>query len=123
MDRPTISEAPELPADLTSTSQEPFVWTKQWYPGVPSDHHRFTSDWLPVTSSGDTAFCYVPLLMLSASEIASAVSIMEALSTKKPNAIHLLGKELVIWRDDEGQWVCMDDQCSHRLAPLSGAKI
>lgn len=39
MDRPTISEAPELPADLTSTSQEPFIWTKQWYPGASSDHH------------------------------------------------------------------------------------
>jgi phenylpropionate dioxygenase-like ring-hydroxylating dioxygenase large terminal subunit len=48
---------------------------------------------------------------------------MEALSTKKPNAIDLLGKELVIWRDNKGQWVCMDDQCSHRLAPLSGANI
>ena len=49
-----------------------------------------------------------------------AVSIMDALDTKKPNAISLLGKELVVWRDDAGQWVCMDDQCSHRLAPLSG---
>ena len=48
------------------------------------------------------------------------VSIMDALDTKKPNAISLLGKELVVWRDDAGQWVCMDDQCSHRLAPLSG---
>ena len=49
-----------------------------------------------------------------------AVSIMDALDTKKPNAISLLGKELVVWRDDAGQWACMDDQCSHRLAPLSG---
>lgn len=49
-----------------------------------------------------------------------AVSLMEALSPKKPNAIQLLGKELVLWKNDEGQWVCMDDQCSHRLAPLSG---
>lgn len=123
MDRPTISEAFELPADLTSTSQEPFVWTKHWYPGYSSDHHRFTSDWLTVIFSGDTAFWYMPYLMRNVSQSASAVSLMEALSTKKPNAIHLLGKELVIWRDDEGQWVCMDDQCSHRLAPLSGANI
>ena len=121
MDRPTVSEAPELPADLTSTSQEPFVWTKQWYPGTLSEKHRFTCDWLPVISSGHTAFWYVPFLIRSVSAL--PVSIMEALSTKKPNAIHLLGKELVIWRDDEGQWVCMDDQCAHRLAPLSGAKI
>jgi len=49
-----------------------------------------------------------------------AVSVMSALSTDKPNAQHLLGKELVVWRTDEGEWVCMNDQCSHRLAPLSG---
>ncbi len=48
------------------------------------------------------------------------MSVMSALSTDKPNAQHLLGKELVVWRTDEGEWVCMNDQCSHRLAPLSG---
>ncbi len=51
------------------------------------------------------------------------MSIVEALNPKKPNALHLLGKELVAWRTDEGEWVCMDDQCSHRLAPLSGLAL
>ena len=60
----------------------------------------------------------LPVLIATPSCI--VVSIMDALDTKKPNAISLLGKELVVWRDDAGQWVCMDDQCSHRLAPLSG---
>ncbi|CAL5229391.1 g12709 [Coccomyxa viridis] len=83
LDRPAAPDAVEIPDDLTSTSQEPFVWTKQWYP----------------------------------------VSIVEALNPKKPNALHLLGKELVAWRTDEGEWVCMDDQCSHRLAPLSEGRV
>ncbi len=52
-----------------------------------------------------------------------AVSILEALNPEKPNALQLLGKELVAWRTDEGEWVCMDDQCSHRLAPLSGTAL
>lgn len=51
------------------------------------------------------------------------MSLIEPLNPKKPNALHLLGKELVAWKTDEGEWVCMDDQCSHRLAPLSGPAL
>ncbi len=49
-----------------------------------------------------------------------AVTLTAALNPRKPNAIQLLGKELVLWKDEAGEWVCMADKCSHRLAPLSG---
>lgn len=51
------------------------------------------------------------------------VSIVEDLETYKPNAIKLLGKNLVLWRDNDEQWRCFDDVCPHRLVPLSEGRI
>jgi hypothetical protein len=44
---------------------------------------------------------------------------MDVLSKERPNAIELLGKNLVVWYN-EGTWTCFEDLCPHRLAPLSG---
>eukprot|EP00883_Tetradesmus_obliquus_P015685 jgi/Sobl393_1/8841/SZX73315.1 len=41
----------------------------------------------------------------------------------RPHAVTLLGKQLVLWRDGQGQWQCMQDACPHRLAPLSEGRI
>ncbi|MDJ0714973.1 MAG: Rieske 2Fe-2S domain-containing protein [Prochloraceae cyanobacterium] len=40
-----------------------------------------------------------------------------------PNAIELLGKKLVIWKNNLGDWVVMDDVCPHKLIELSKGKI
>ena len=45
---------------------------------------------------------------------------VEYLHTDRPNAIALLGKDLVVWKDTAGKWHCFEDRCPHRLAPLSG---
>ena len=39
----------------------------------------------------------------------------------RPHAVTVLGRDLVIWRDQQGEWRAFDDACPHRLAPLSGA--
>lgn len=44
---------------------------------------------------------------------------MDVLSKERPNAIELMGKNLVVWYN-EGTWICFEDLCPHRLAPLSG---
>ncbi|KAK9835403.1 hypothetical protein WJX81_007403 [Elliptochloris bilobata] len=51
------------------------------------------------------------------------VAIADDLDPLKPFATKLLGKELVVWRDAEGQWRCFQDKCPHRLAPLSEGRI
>lgn len=38
-------------------------------------------------------------------------------------AITVLGFDLVVWRDNEGQWRCFRDACPHRAAPLSEGTI
>ena len=35
----------------------------------------------------------------------------------------MLGRNLVVWRDQQGEWRAFDDVCPHRLAPLSGDRI
>lgn len=40
-----------------------------------------------------------------------------------PTAVHLLGGELVVWKDLEGEWRVFLDKCPHRLAPLSVSKL
>jgi phenylpropionate dioxygenase-like ring-hydroxylating dioxygenase large terminal subunit len=42
------------------------------------------------------------------------------LDPSHPNAITLLGTELVVWKDNNGAWRCLEDRCPHRAAPLSG---
>ncbi len=44
------------------------------------------------------------------------------LDPSRPNAVTLLGKRLVIWKDGAGTWSCLEDRCPHRAAPLSGRR-
>lgn len=51
------------------------------------------------------------------------VAAMSALKPDKPNAVQLLGMNLVVWKDKQGTWRCFEDLCPHRLAPLSEGRI
>jgi phenylpropionate dioxygenase-like ring-hydroxylating dioxygenase large terminal subunit len=42
------------------------------------------------------------------------------LTCDRPNPVTILGRELVLWRDQQGDWRAFNDVCPHRLAPLSG---
>ena len=46
---------------------------------------------------------------------ASPISFLE---TDAPNAIKILGLEMVVWKTKDG-WSCLEDSCPHRRAPLS----
>lgn len=35
----------------------------------------------------------------------------------------LLGKHLVVWCDDKGEWATFDDRCPHRAAPLTEGRV
>eukprot|EP00210_Caulerpa_lentillifera_P009378 g8940.t1 len=45
------------------------------------------------------------------------------LETDRPNKITLLGKDFIVWKSHSGNWIAMDDQCPHRMAPLSEGRI
>ena len=45
------------------------------------------------------------------------------LESSHPTSIILLGKKLVIWRDQDQKWIAMDDTCPHKLAQLSLGSI
>jgi phenylpropionate dioxygenase-like ring-hydroxylating dioxygenase large terminal subunit len=51
------------------------------------------------------------------------VTTVGAVSTTRPNPVELLNKKLVLFQSEEGSWKCLDDQCSHRFAPLSEGRI
>ena len=52
------------------------------------------------------------------------VAVVDLLDPKKPHSIQLLGKNLVVWKDEgKGTWCCVEDVCPHRGAPLSEGKI
>ncbi|WIA38769.1 hypothetical protein OEZ86_002061 [Tetradesmus obliquus] len=51
------------------------------------------------------------------------VAPLAQLDPSKPTAVQLLGLDLVLWRDAEGQWRAFRDACPHRLAPLSEGRI
>jgi pheophorbide a oxygenase len=51
------------------------------------------------------------------------VAVAKLIDPTRPNAIELLGKNLVIWLDNLGEWRCFEDRCPHRAAPLSEGKI
>ena len=40
--------------------------------------------------------------------------ITDHLPTDRPTAHKLMGKELVVWRDGQGEWSVMEDSCPHR---------
>ena len=42
------------------------------------------------------------------------VALAKDLEADKPNAIKLLGKDLVVWKDGDSEWRCFDDVCPHR---------
>lgn len=47
------------------------------------------------------------------------VQVLASADPSRPHAIELLGKQLVLWRDGEGSWRCMEDLCPHRYVPVS----
>lgn len=51
------------------------------------------------------------------------VSLIEDLDPSVPTPFQLLGRELVVWKDPQGQWRVFLDKCPHRLAPLSEGRL
>ncbi|ERN04784.1 pheophorbide a oxygenase, chloroplastic [Amborella trichopoda] len=51
------------------------------------------------------------------------VSLIEDLDPKVPTPFQLLGREMVLWKNRQGNWVAFDDRCPHRLAPLSEGRV
>lgn len=47
------------------------------------------------------------------------ISLIEDLDPTVPTPFQLLGRELVVWKDQQGEWRVFVDKCPHRLAPLS----
>ena len=45
------------------------------------------------------------------------------LDATRPSAFTLLGEQLVLWRDGQGEWQAYADRCPHRLAPLSEGRV
>jgi hypothetical protein len=44
---------------------------------------------------------------------------VESLPEDRPWGVTVLGRELVVWKDGEGQWRVFDDSCPHRKVALS----
>ena len=42
---------------------------------------------------------------------------------KKPYAFSVFDRELVLWRDDNDEWRCVQDKCPHRAAKLSQGQV
>jgi pheophorbide a oxygenase len=64
------------------------------------------------------------------------VSTVEALDSSRPNAVKLLGMDLVLFQNESGDmgtkegedqyhssWACLQDRCAHRFAPLSEGRV
>jgi len=52
------------------------------------------------------------------------VHYVEDLDKTKPNKFTLLGQDMVLWWDSQANcWRAFEDQCPHRLAPLSEGRI
>lgn len=47
------------------------------------------------------------------------VHVLESIDPSRPHALQLLGKQLVLWRDGQGKWQCMEDACPHRWVRCS----
>eukprot|EP00210_Caulerpa_lentillifera_P001779 g1709.t1 len=52
-----------------------------------------------------------------------AVQVVDNLETDRPNKIQLLNKDYIVWKGHSGNWIAMDDECPHRMAPLSEGRI
>jgi hypothetical protein len=51
------------------------------------------------------------------------VAAVSDLFDDRPNAVRLLDKELVAWKDGQGIWRVAADFCPHRLSPLSEGRV
>lgn len=51
------------------------------------------------------------------------MAFLDDLDPKRPTQVELLGKLFVIWADHDKTWHAFEDQCPHRLAPLSEGRI
>ncbi|MGB7439782.1 MAG: Rieske 2Fe-2S domain-containing protein [Coleofasciculaceae cyanobacterium] len=51
------------------------------------------------------------------------ISPISYLDPSRPHSVTLLGKNLVIWRDNQQKWTVMDNVCPHKLAQLSMGTI
>ena len=45
------------------------------------------------------------------------------LDPDRPTPVSFLGQRYVAYRNNDGEWVVMDDACPHRLAPLSEGRV
>ena len=45
------------------------------------------------------------------------------LDPDRPTPVRFLGLNYIAYRDNDGEWVVMEDACPHRLAPLSEGRI
>jgi phenylpropionate dioxygenase-like ring-hydroxylating dioxygenase large terminal subunit len=52
-----------------------------------------------------------------------AVARAKDLGRRKPMAVRLFGRALVLFRDSTGHSVILEDRCAHRQAPLSAGKV
>lgn len=48
---------------------------------------------------------------------------MADIDSKRPTAITILGKQLVVWKDSSGDCHVFEDKCPHRLVALSEGRI
>ncbi len=91
---PTIARAVEAPPAPATTSTGP---APQASPSpAPSTPFPWTDHWYPVAAVAD-------------------------LDPKRPQAMHLLGIPLVLWRDGAGEWRAMEDKCPHRYRNRAAA--
>lgn len=51
------------------------------------------------------------------------LAFVEDLDEGKPTKFTLLGRDLVLWKDEGLQWRCFEDVCPHRRAPLSEGRL
>ncbi|MGD1716543.1 Rieske 2Fe-2S domain-containing protein [Dapis sp. BLCC M172] len=51
------------------------------------------------------------------------VAVIDHTDTSRPYPFQLLGKNLVLWRNNTGKWSCFEDVCPHRLVPLSEGRV
>ncbi|MDJ0718066.1 MAG: Rieske 2Fe-2S domain-containing protein [Prochloraceae cyanobacterium] len=51
------------------------------------------------------------------------VAVVEFLDPSRPHSMQLLGKDIVLWRDNIGEWNCFEDFCPHRLVPFSEGRV
>eukprot|EP00475_Leptophrys_vorax_P044040 TRINITY_DN8683_c0_g1_i4.p1 TRINITY_DN8683_c0_g1~~TRINITY_DN8683_c0_g1_i4.p1 ORF type:complete len:673 (-),score=-55.16 TRINITY_DN8683_c0_g1_i4:33-2051(-) len=52
-----------------------------------------------------------------------AVGVADDLDATRPHGVTVLGRPMVLWRDESATWRCFLDECPHRLVPLSEGRI